>query len=220
MLRKQVDELKPSAFDPADILTKADGRILKAIPGSTVVYVNLGEDDGLKLGMGFQVFSPTRERGDSLRGKASLEVMALTPLTAECRITWNKPGRPIITGDIVVNISYERNRKPRFIVAGAFDMNYDGIPDFDGTEKITSMIQEWGGQVVDQLDNNIDFVVAGVPPSSNPPAASDTDVVIEQKRALEAELLDFRDLITAAQETSVPVINQNQFLFLTGHVGS
>lgn len=218
-LRSQVDALKPSAFDPADILTKADGRIRRAIPGSSVVYINLGEDDGLKLGMGFEVFSPTRERSDSLRGKASLEVMALTPLTAECRVTRAVPGRPIIEGDIIVNISYERGRKPRFVIAGAFDMNYDGIEDFDGTERITSMIQEWGGQVADELDTNIDFVIVGSPPRIQIASDADSDVVADQRRTLEAQLTEFRDLISEAQATSIPVINQNQFLFLTGYAG-
>lgn len=218
-LREQIDEIKPSAFDPSDILTKADGRVLAAVAGSPVVYVNLGEEDGLKLGMGFEVFSPNRERSDSLRGKASLEVTALMPLTAECRITRPVPGRPIIEDDIIVNISFERNRKPTFVVAGSFDLNYDGIEDFDGVEKITSMIHEWGGQVVDELAPNTDFVVIGAPPQVVAVAGNDTEVVADQKRALEADLIEFRDLIAEARATSVPVVNQNQFLFLMGYAG-
>ena len=219
ILLDQINELKPSAFDPSDILTKADGRVLKAVPGSSVVYVNLGEDDGLKLGMGFEVFSPTRERSDSLRGKASLEVMALMPLTAECRITRNQPGRPIIEGDVIVNISFERNRKPTFVVTGSFDLNYDGIEDFDGAEKITSMIHEWGGQVVDELAPNTDFVIIGAPPQVVAVVGDDSEVVADQKRALEVDLIEFRDLIAEARATSVPVVNQNQFLFLMGYAG-
>ena len=43
-LRSQVDALKPSAFDPADILTKDDGRIRRAVPGTSVVSINLADD--------------------------------------------------------------------------------------------------------------------------------------------------------------------------------
>ena len=98
-------------------------------------------------------------------------------------------------------------------------MNYDGIEDFDGTERITSMIQEWGGQVTDELDTNIDFVIVGAPPQQTVAAGTDPDVVADQKRTREAKLIEFRDLISEARATSIPVINQNQFLFLTGYAG-
>jgi predicted nucleic acid-binding Zn-ribbon protein len=218
-LRQQLEQVKPTSFDPTEILTKADGRILRAIPGSSSVYVNLGEEDGIKIGMGFEIFSPTRERGDSLRGKASVEVVSLQPHTAECRVTRTTIGRPIIENDIIVNISYERGRRPKFVIAGGFDLNYDGVEDFDGREKITAMIREWGGQVADALDSTTDFVVVGAAPNATPTMGGDTDVVIAQKQAQEVEREEFQDMMTEARALSVPVINQSQFLFLTGYAG-
>ncbi len=219
-LREQLEQVKPTSFDPTEILTKADGRVLRAIPGSSTVYVNLGEADGIKIGMGFEVFSPTRERGDSLRGKASVEVVSLQAHTAECRVTRTTPGRPIIEQDIIVNISYERGRKPKFVIAGAFDLNYDGVQDFDGRERVAGMIREWGGQVADELDSTTDFVVVGAAPTATPTVGGDTDVVAAQKAAQEAEREEFQDLLTEARALSVPVINQSQFLFLTGYAGN
>ena len=43
-MREQVRIYKPGGFDPYDILKKADGRVLRAIPGSDVVYIDAGRE--------------------------------------------------------------------------------------------------------------------------------------------------------------------------------
>lgn len=220
MLQNKIQEIAPTTFDPDAILTKADGRIMRAIPGSDVVYINLGEDDRLKIGMGFEVYSQTRESTDRIRGKASVEVVSLTPATAECRVTRRETGRPIIENDIIVNISYERDRRPTFVIAGAFDLDYDGEVDSDGVEKIAGLIREWGGDVVSEFDETTDFVIIGASPSiPRIPAEARTRIVMGQIGGIMKELLAFRELITQASEVGVPVITQNQFLYLTGYAG-
>ncbi len=220
-LQEQIKSLKPSTFDPNAILTKADGRILRAVPGSDVVYVNLGAADKVKVGMGFEIYSQTREGSGGLRGKASMEVATVMEDTAECRVTRRTPGQPIIAGDYVVNIAYERNRKPKFVVQGEFDLDYDGIPDPDGVEQVANLIRQWGGQVVEELDQSVDFVVVGQSPGG-PKFADDTiltDVVRDQARRKELAGFQFVQLLDRAASMYVPVITQNQFLFLTGYAG-
>ncbi len=221
VLQKQIQDLKPGSFDPSAILTKADGRVLRAIPGSNIVYINLGALDQIKVGMGFEVYSQTREVRSTLRGKASLEVVTVMEDTAECRVMRRTRGRPIIEKDIVVNIAYERQRKPKFVIRGDFDLDYDGQVDFEGAAQIASIVRQWGGQVVDELDESVDFVVVGLAPKA-PTFAADaviSDVVRDQayQRALDESR--FRNLISRAQKTYIPVITQNMFLFLTGYAG-
>jgi len=220
-LQKQVQALKPGTFDPYAILTSADGRILRAIPGSDVVYVNLGSTDRIRPGMGFEVFSPTHAAASGLRGKASLEVVTVMEQTAECRVTRRVPGQPIIEGDVVVNIAYERGRLPKFVVRGDFDLDYDGVVDYNGLEEVTALIRQWGGQVVDDLDESVDFVVIGLPPSGPglKPNQHVSDVVRDQALQKELERSQFRALVERAQKMFIPVITQNQFLFLTGFAG-
>lgn len=218
--QRELRGLKRSGFEIEEILTKADGRVLRAIPGSDVVYINLGERDGIRVGMGFAVFSATGEVRD-LRGKASLEVVTVMNESAECRINRTTPGQPIIEGDLVVNIAYEKSRKPRFLLVGDYDLNFDGVPDFDGMEKMRAFVRQWGGQVVDKLDESTDFVVIGAAPvvpkfdPGEPPTAVVRALADEKSR----ELTKFRDLIAQAHGMFIPVINQNQFLFLTGFAG-
>lgn len=219
-LQKKLAAVRPQV-DINAILTKADGRILRAIPGSDIVYINLGEADNLKPGHTFEVFSTTGERRADYRGKASLEVALVMEQTAECRVTRSTYGVPILEGDIVVNIAYERNRKPRFVVAGEFDLDHDGTADWDGREKVLTIIREWGGVVMEELDETTDFVIIGAGPRV-PAIAGDRPVsaiVSDLSDTKTKELAEYRDLISRAQGLYIPVVNQSQFLFLTGYAG-
>lgn len=217
--QEKIGQLEPSGFDPDAILTKADGRILQAVPGSDLVYINLGEQHRLRSGMGFEVYSRTREVPRSLRGKASIEIVAVMDSTAEARVVRSTPGQPIIEGDLIVNIAYERNRQPKFVIRGEFDLNYDGEVDFDGMEKIAAMIRRWGGQVVDELDESTDFVIVGqaphVPIIQDPSLASLQVRDQAQTKALARGA--FEDLVNRANSLFIPVLTQNQFLLLAGY---
>jgi hypothetical protein len=220
-LQKELAAVKPSMLDPNAILTKADGKILRAIPGSDVVYINLGRPDKIKVGMGFEVYSQTLEPRKTLRGKASLEVVNIMEDSAECRVTRRAPGQPIIEGDIIVNIAFERNRVPKFVIRGDFDLNYDGIVDFDGLEQVASLIRQWGGQVVPDVDESLDFVVIGLAPQVPTFAEGQpvSDVVADQANQKKLEFGQFNALRDRAQKMYIPVITQNQFLYLLGYAG-
>ena len=217
-LQGQVQGLKGS-FDAQAILRKADGRILRAIPGSEVVYINLGIDDNIKAGMGFEVYSQAGTVEQTLRGKASLEVVTLMENTAECRVTRSQPGHPIIEGDIVVNITYEQKRQPKFVIRGQFDLDFDGQVDTDGTARIRDIIRQWGGQIAPELDETVDFVVIGTAPEMLAVGPEASDIVRDQEERRMLARVGFDDLKTQAKSMYIPILTQNQFLFLTGYAG-
>jgi uncharacterized coiled-coil protein SlyX len=221
-LQSTIKQIKSITFDANAILRQADGRVERAIPGSDVVYVNIGERDRAKVGMTFQVFSQSiTQMRDELEGKASIEIVTLMESTAECRVTRQTPGQPIVEGDIIVNIAYDKARKPKFVVVGDFDINYDGIVDADGVERIEAIVRDWGGQVVRELDETTDYVVVGVGPQS-PEFAEGTivsDVVRDLAMEKRWERAQFASMIEKARTMYIPVITQNQFLFLTGYAG-
>lgn len=217
-LRQKIQDLQGPGLDPDAILRKADGKVLRAVPGSDVVYVSLGEADGLKVGMGFEVFSQVGDASGA-RGKASLEVSSLSEQTAECRVVRETYGDPIIAGDFIVNIIFERNRRPKFVVRGDFDPDYDGLVGPNGgRDQIAGLVHEWGGQVVDELDETTDFVVVGTSPYI--PAltpAQTTPVTVTQTEQRRLRNSEFQELIAKARSMYIPVITQSQFLFLTGY---
>lgn len=221
-LQAKIRDLRPGGFDPYDIATKTDGVIMRAIPGSDVVYINGGSRDGIRPGMKFEVFSPmSTERRDDFRGKASIEVSSTAESTAECRVLRVTPGRPIVENDVIVNIAYERGRKPKFVVRGEFDLNYDGEVDFDGAERIAAVIRAWGGQVVDNIDESTDFMVVGMGPQA--PTLSgdipDTAVIRDLTDTRLDRLTAHKADIERARTLYIPVITQSQFLYLTGYAG-
>jgi len=218
-LQKQIQGLK-GTFDAEAILKKADGRVLRAIPGSDIVYINLGAKDNVKVGLGFEVYSQAGAPDEGLRGKASLEVLTVMENTAECRVTRSEPGRPIMEGDIVVNIAYEQKRKPKFLVRGEFDLDFNGQTDGpEGLERVKDMIRQWGGQVVSELDETVDFVVVGVAPQVPGVGPEASPIVRDQEERRLRDRAGFDELIRQAQALYIPVITQNQFLFLTGYYG-
>lgn len=218
-LQKNIQALKGS-FDAEAILKKADGRIRRALPGSDIVYIDLGAKDSINVGMTFEVYPQLGNPTQAIRGKASLEVATVMEDTAECRVTRTTPGQPIIEGDIVVNIAYEQNRRPKFVVRGDFDLNYDGqIDAFGGVDQIEAIVRQWGGQVVPELDESVDFVVIGVPPRPGEVPAGASDIVRDQAERRRLERTEFGRLIDQARSMYIPVITQNQFLFLTGYAG-
>lgn len=219
-LQSSIRALKPNQFQRDAILKKSDGRVLRSIPGSDVIYVNLGARDNVKVGMGLEVYSRTGEQRDTVRGKASCEIVSVSDSVAECRVTRRTPGSPILEGDVVLNIAFERGRKPKFAVRGDFDLNYDGSIDPQGRESIENMIRQWGGQVVDELDEGTDYVVIGLAPDIPvAPSGELTDVVRDQQFQRGLDASRFADIVRRANELGVPVITQNQFLFLSGYAG-
>ena len=221
-MREQVRIYKPGGFDPYDILKKADGRVLRAIPGSDVIYIDAGRRNQIRPGLKFEVFSPTADAaGADFRGKASVEVTAVSDTTAECRVARQAPGRPIVEGDIVVNIAYERNRRPRFVVRGDFDLDYDGKVDWNGGENVAAIINAWGGEVIDKVSEKTDFLVLGMGPTVPSLAANGptSDVIRSLADTRLDQLGRFEADIEVARTRYIPVITQSQLLFLTGYSG-
>ena len=220
-MQQQVQSLRGGALDPNGILRKADGRIVRAVPGSKVVYIDIGRRDNLKPGITFEVYAQGPEARESVRGKASLEVVTVEENMSECLVMRETVGQPIVEGDLVANIAFDRRHRPRFLVRGSFDLNYDGEIDQNDRERIAAVIRDWGGQVVDELDGSVEYVVVGVAPlvPRVPPGQSispHVQVQIEQQK-LAAEAFD--QVIERARGLSIPVITQSQLLFLTGYAG-
>jgi hypothetical protein len=215
-LRDQLAEFSPEA-DPALLLKQADGRVVDVLVGEKLAYINLGSRDRLKRGMTFAVYPSDGRLPESGEGKATLEVTKVYPETAECHIQVSRPGDPVIPGDYVSNVVFDKKRSFRFRVAGRFDLDYDGQLDPRGKETVEAMIAEWGGTVVDAIDERTDFVVLGAPPVSPNVYGDSGDADMEALRKQAAdEAAAFERIRDEAAALSIPLLNQTQFLNLIG----
>src|SRR4051794_29999175 len=205
---------------------KPDGEIVR-LPGNGLAYINLGVGDHVAVGMTFKVFDRftgvpslgadgTRET-DMPVGKGELEIIKIGPAFSECRIIAKEPGISLVQGDLVVNLVYDRTQKYSFVVYGDFDLDGDGRTSLGDAEVIRRLITQWGGNVVNEVNVNTDFVVMGREPKvdAKPPA----DNAVEQaayQRAM-AELDKYLEVRKQAMAMNIPILNQNRFLNFVGY---
>ncbi len=206
--------MKPTGLPTA---REPDGKILMAVPGDEVVYINLGSQDRITLGMQFTVYSRDTGIPADGRGKARIEVVSMSEDSAECKPVSLAINEIILENDLIANPVYDAKRPLMFVVVGQFDLNYDGRPDDDGAQTIEALIESWGGQIATNLTAMTDFVVAGSqPPRPKAIGGASSDEVRRIEAARRAyELYD--DTLDTAQSLSIPVLNQSIFMNFLGY---
>lgn len=85
---------------------------------------------------------------------------------------------PILTGDLITNPFYSKNRKLRFVVAG------EPVRDKLSINEIREMIVQYGGEVQDAVDVDTDYVVLGRIPDETAIADSE-EAKLERKRTIQ-----------------------------------
>lgn len=198
-------QMSPDPLAPA---RTPDGKILVAVPGDPVVYINLGREDRLTLGLEFAVYSAETGIPADGKAKARVEVVSMTASSAECKIVWVDRNAILLAGDLVANPVYDPSRSLTFFVAGEFDLNRDGRPDAGGTETIKAMVREWGGTVQDELTPLTDFAVIGIAPRS--PREGDEPFVGERHER-------YHEALSTARSLSLPMLTQSSFLSFLGY---
>lgn len=193
-----------------------DGKILTAVPGDPVVYIDLGRDDRMILGMRFSVYSAETGIPPGGEGKARIEVVSMTDSSAECRIVQVAKNEVILEGDLIANPIYDPNRSLTFVAIGEFDLNHDGQPDPDGVATIESLINDWGGEVSSELSAMTDFVILGSPPP-RPRKRVGTTISAARAESIQKAWDTYHETLTTARSLSVPVMTQDLFLNFLGY---
>ena len=221
--QKLVEELtaKQASFRPSADLTSAlqiaDGHIVRVVVGEDIAYISLGREDGVRRGMTFSVYSRLGGITPDGKGKATLEVVNPFETTSECRVTSTTPGQPIVENDVIANPVFDKSRKLNFLVAGDFDLNFDGKVDDEGGKKVTALIEQAGGNVVNTIDTQTDFaVLGGAPPLVMVAEGEDSPEVRERAAQLEVNRKAFDKIVNEAKALSIPVLTRTQFLHFIG----
>jgi hypothetical protein len=221
------DRLGDRRADPnRAVLAQSDGQIVR-VPGGGVCYINLGSGDRITPGLTFEVYDkldgipapgdPTNDL-NLPAGKASIEVVKVVgPGTAECRITRQQIGSALSEGDIIANIVYDRYVTNRFVVFGNFNIDGNGASTPQDAEIIKRLITQWGGEMMDDINADTDFVVLGKEPVVPEKPDSEDPLQLAQYNESLAQSDRFRALAGKAIEYRLPVLNQNRFLYLVGY---
>ena len=226
VLRNQLQALRgersEEVFRGTDEYALVDGTVLSVNASEGQVTISRGLRDKIVLGMNFSVYSePTAIRPDAdgkyPAGKAALEVINVGEGSATCRILSELRGNPVVAGDVIANPVYDPAKVYKFVVFGNFDANRDGRATPQEASEIRAMIEAWGGQVVDDLSGDADFLVLGEAPVLPPRPPVDSPVeVLQAYIRLDRALQQYNTLFTTAQATSIPVLNENRLYTLLG----
>ena len=220
-LRKKTENYRIRPQSPAELV---DGQVI-SVPATNQIFIDLGQNDRVVPGMTFEVYdSPASIRVDTntndySRGKASIEIIRVSPDTATARVTRQVKGRPVVKGDVIANAVFNRNYRFKFLVHGIFDVDNNGQPTEAEGQYVRRRIIDWGGEVIDgqELTGDLDFLVLGAQPpmpAPLPPDAGD----LEFKRYMErrAAREEYDRLFDQATKAQIPVLNWNRFEVLTG----
>ena len=213
---------------PVDqIVRQADAHVMR-VAGDNILYIDLGTGDGVVAGMSFEIYDRLQgvpktgeaTNDDSLpKGKASIELIKVSPGSSECRIVRQTPGETVVEGDSCVNLIFDKNIKYNVEVYGNFDLDRNGTATAQDADVIKRLVTRWGGKVVDKLNADTDFLVIGKLPELPNYTQEELDrpeiqFEVEKKKK---EITEYDDILNKAIEYNIPVLNQNRFLYFTGY---
>ncbi len=129
----------------------ADGRISWVRQRDGVVWINLGQADGLTRQTTFAVYSSDATDMAKAEKKADIEVtQVLGEHLAEARIVEDKISDPIVPGDLIHTPIWTPGERQRFALTDGMDVDGDGKSD---TEIVRNLITMTGGIIVAELDD-------------------------------------------------------------------
>lgn len=220
-LQRLVSDFKKETVGEA-VVARPDGEILAVSEETDTVFINLGREDQLLLGITFEVF----EQGKTVeydevrdeRGKATIQVVEINEASARARIVRRSRDAFIREGDPIVNVVYDPEQRFHFFVYGAFDLTGSGEATLAQQQRIEDIILKWDGVIDDEFGYQTDFLILGERPE--PPEPLDPDVIDPEKIAefnRKQEVYQrYQELATQAEQLLIPILNQNRFLTLIG----
>ena len=200
-----------------------DGKIILIDDKAKVVHLNIGIDDHVYQGLTLTVY----DRGTSIpedgKGKAEIEVFDVAKTYSAARIIKSELTKPILQGDLVANLIWDTDRTNVFMTAGDFDLDNDGMLDYNGADKIKTLIEKWGGRVDDAISIDTDFIVLGKQPQVlQKPTLEELDIdprAMEKYNASLQRLERYNGLRDQAQTLWIPILTYDRFLYFIGYKG-
>ncbi len=144
-LESSIDKYKARLPEVDPFAQPADGRITWVDQLHRIVWLNLGSADGLRPQVTFSVLAEGLDDAQSAKKKGSIEVTRITDAhMAEARITSDEDTDPLLPGDRIYSLVWDRGRQVGFAIAGVIDINGDGKDDL---EKLKAIIVANNGRV-------------------------------------------------------------------------
>jgi predicted nuclease with TOPRIM domain len=221
--QEQVREIMP-APDPEVLAHKADGKIILIDDKANVVHLNIGSNQRVYRGLTFTIYDRSGAVSRDGKGKAEIEVFDIADTYSTARIVDSDPKQPVLLGDIAANLIWTSDKANVFAIAGEFDLDGDGNIDENAAGRIQSLIEKWGGTVVDDITIHTDFLVLGEQPvvPQQPPTLEEMELdpgAMQRYENLRERLNRYNQLRNQAQALWIPIFKYERFLYFIGYKG-
>ncbi|MCA9158440.1 MAG: hypothetical protein KDA72_08945 [Planctomycetales bacterium] len=144
------------------------GAVIRTANGGTMVWIDLGRDDGLREGVAFTVIDESTVNTSEAKGKAHLVITRViqdSQHLSQARVTDADPTQPLMTGDKVFSPAWRPGRTIGFALVGEMDINGDYKDDVG---EVRELIRRSGGKVDAEMDSkgNIVAGLTGMTPNT------------------------------------------------------
>ena len=221
--QQEVRDIMP-APDHEVLAHRADGKIILIDDQAQVVHLNIGTDQHVYRGLTFTVYDRSGSVPKDGKGKAEIEVFDVADTFCAARITESDAKKPILLGDVAANLIWNSDKTNVFVIAGDFDLDNDGNIDENATGRIKSLIEKWGGKVVDSISIDTDFLVLGDQPQvpTQQPTFEQLELdpgAMQRYEARLQQLNHYTQLQSQAQALWIPIFRYERFLYFIGYKG-
>ncbi len=221
--QQEVRDIMP-APDHEVLAHRADGKIILIDDQAQVVHLNIGTDQHVYRGLTFTVYDRSGAIPKDGKGKAEIEVFDVADTFCAARITKSDAKKPILLGDIAANLIWNSDKTNVFVIAGDFDLDNDGNIDENASDRIKSLIEKWGGKVVDAISIDTDFLVLGDQPQvpEQQPSLEQQELdpgAMQRYETRLQELNEYNQLQSQAQALWIPIFRYERFLYFIGYKG-
>ena len=218
--KEEVAKIVPGP-DQEAMAYKPDGKIILVDNEAKVVHLNIGSNEHVYRGLTFTVY----DRGTSVRkdgkGKAEIKVFDIAETHSAARIIDSGETQPILLEDLVANLIWDSSKTNVFVISGDFDLDNDGMTDYDAIKRITALIEKWGGKVDDTVSIKTDFVVLGqVPQVPEKPTLEEQQVnptALHKYQTSLQRLNRYTNIQDRAQALWIPIFTYDRFLYFIGY---
>jgi hypothetical protein len=221
--QQEVRDIMPSP-DHEVLAHRADGKIILIDDQAQVVHLNIGNDQHVYRGLTFTVYDRSGAVPKDGKGKAEIEVFDVADTYCAARIMESNPKQPILLGDIAANLIWNSDKTNVFVIAGDFDLDSDGNIDENAHGRIQSLIEKWGGKVVNDISIDTDFLVLGDQPQvpEQQPTFEQLELdpgAMQRYEARLQQLNNYNQLQSQAQALWIPIFRYERFLYFIGYKG-
>ncbi len=211
-VQKKMDEL--NEFKDLDFASP-QGYIVNTASRGEMVWINLGQDDGLRVGTAFTVIDESSIKTSQAKDKAHIVITRIVdghPHLSQARVTDYEPTNPIVTGDKVFSPAWRPGRTPGFALLGEMDFNGDYKDDI---AEVRTMILRDGGKIDAAMDSkgNSDASLPGMNPNTEYLVlGSDVGVVQPNNPASMTKQAAYEKFLAEARQNGIMQISLDKLM--------